>query len=148
MRSRALTLAFLIAAVSPAAAQPQNVAVPQPAPVAIDSCALTTNEYFPVFGRATMRWVTTSGLRIGFHNRASKPVAKVRFVVDYRGDVEAINDVGSFAPSVNIVHNYTRFLDFAYLGTRPNVCVVVFVQYADGTTWQRPAGRAQSQEGS
>jgi hypothetical protein len=112
-------------------------------PIALDRCAVTTNwSYLNV--RANQRWVTTSGLNIAFHNRSSQTATAVRFLVNYRGDVETIDDVGSFASGVNINHKYPQFVDFAYLGTRPNFCRVVSVKFADGTTWTAPVGRRQA----
>jgi hypothetical protein len=141
-------LAGALGAAVPAAAQPQYAAVPPGAPpVGIDDCVLTTNVVYPGYRaiNGNFRWVTTAGLKISFHNRSAQRAQAVRFEVDYRGDVETIDDVGSFAPGVAIVHNYAQFVDFAYLGTRPNYCHVVQVKLADGTVWASQRGRQQMQ---
>jgi hypothetical protein len=150
MRSSFFGCCFALAAgaatLAPLAAQPATAAAVAPAPIGIDSCALLTNTYFPGPGfirNANMRWVTTAGLKISFHNRATQHVTGIRFQVNYRGDVETIDDVGNFTPGVQIAHTYSQFVDFAYLGTRPNYCRVVSVKYADGTIWSTE-GRRQS----
>jgi hypothetical protein len=130
----------------PVAAQPATTAVVAPAPVGIDNCALMTNAYYPGPGfirNGNMRWVTTAGLKITFHNRGTQHAASIRFQVNYRGDVETIDDVGNFTPNVQITHSYSQFVDFAYLGTRPNSCRVVMVKFADGTVWSTE-GKRQS----
>jgi hypothetical protein len=142
-----LALAAAPAALTPATAQPVTPAaapVVAPAPVAIDGCSIMTNIYYPPLLRgAVMRWVTTAGLKIIFHSKGPQAAVDVRFLVEYRGDVEVIDDVGNFSAGVKINHSYSHFEDFAYLGTHPNICRVVRVKLADGTIWSAE-GRRQS----
>lgn len=112
-------------------------------PIAIDVCTITTNVSYLSL-RTNQRWVTTRGLNIAFHNRASQAATAVRFLVSYRGDVETVDDAGSFAPGIKVNHNYAQFVDFAYLGTRPNFCRLVSVKFADGTSWTAPVARRQA----
>jgi hypothetical protein len=131
--------AFAAALVAPAA--PGGA---QPPPVAIDQCIVTTNVYYPFVAHGNLRWLTTSGLRIVFHDRAAQRASAIRFLVNYRGDVETIDDAGTFAPGVEVNHSYQQFVDFAYLGTRPNFCRVLSVKFADGTTWTRETAQPQA----
>ncbi len=144
MRFTLAAALLVIASALPASAQP--AAPGGLPPVAIDDCTVTTNVAYPPYSavRGNIRWVTTSGLRIGFHVRAAQRAQTIRFQVDYRGDVETIDDTGTFAPGVEIVHSYSQFVDFAYLGTRPNFCRVLTVKFADGTMWTAQQGARQS----
>jgi hypothetical protein len=145
MRTPLALLCAFLASAAPAAAQPASAAATLP-PIGIDDCVVTTNVAYPPYRvvNGNFRWVTTAGLKISFHNRSAQRAQSIRFEVDYRGDVETIDDVGTFAPGVPIVHNYSQFVDFAYLGTRPNYCHVLSVKLADGTVWTSQRGRQQS----
>jgi hypothetical protein len=122
-------------------------------PIAVKTCEITQNltnqrPFRPWYG-----WrypdsgpaPTTSGLRIVFANQTNTPATQVGFRVSYRGDHEFVHDVGTFSPGVAIDHSYSVFVDYAYLGSRPNACVPVFAQFSDGSTWRAaPATRPQA----
>lgn len=122
-------------------------AVTMQAPVAIDRCEIPR-------GYATSSWrrwpntpTTTGNLRIAFHDRAPRPIASVAFSVDYRGEIETVDDAGTFSPGASIDHTYTgRFTDLAYLGSRPNRCRVVSVRFADGSIWSSPTASEDTAE--
>jgi hypothetical protein len=70
------------------------------------------------------------------------PATEVGFHVGYRGAFEYIRDAGTFSPGVSIDHSYFDFANFAYLGSKPNVCQAAFVKFADGSEWRAAhAGR-------
>ena len=110
-------------------------------PIAITDCSV--QQYHPVSGPFWYPWgprvfgsIYTDGLRIAYVNKTQKVADRVAFVVNYRGDVEHVVDVGTFSPGVTIDHSFGQFSGLAFLGSRPNVCRVAAVRYTDGTTWR------------
>ena len=81
---------------------------------------------------------TTDGIRIAYVNQASKVADRVEFLVNYRGEIERIVDVGTFSPNVTINHTFGNFSGLAYLGSRPNVCRNIAVRFRDGSIWRAP----------
>jgi hypothetical protein len=72
-------------------------------------------------------------------NQSSKTAARVAFLVNYRGDVQHIIDVGTFSPNASIDHSFGEFTGDAWLGPKPNSCRAVAVRYADGSVWRAAA---------
>jgi hypothetical protein len=133
---------LLIAASTVAGTAATSSSDAAPGPVVIDRCEVPPTSR--TYGAYSWRpWAnqsaTTGALRIAFHDRARTPVTRVAFLVDYRGEVETVRDAGTFSPGASIDHTYAgRFVDFAYLGSRPNRCRVVSVTFADGSIWANP----------
>ncbi len=137
--------ATLLAGALPASAQTG-------APIQIKSC--TVNQYAPpqpAFRR--YYWYDygyagpnvpygspyTDGIRISFVNTGSKTADRVVFGVDYRGDFERVIDAGTFSPTVTIDHTFGDvFSGYAYIGPKPNSCVVRVVRFQDGSVWRAP----------
>jgi hypothetical protein len=111
-------------------------------PIAIQSC--TVNQavraprpwgfWYP-FPRAPYA-PYTDGLSISYVNVAKKPIDRVLFLVDYRGDKERVVDVGNFTPNVTISHQFGDFVGDAYIGAKPNYCRVAAVRFSDGSVWR------------
>ncbi|MGD1065626.1 MAG: hypothetical protein ABR975_02315 [Vulcanimicrobiaceae bacterium] len=113
------------------------------APIAIDKCEIAQRSVSDPF-RPWHGWrypdrnrlPQTNGLRIAFVNQTNTPATEVGFRVGYRGSVEYVRDAGTFSPGVAIDHTHSQFIDYAYLGSRPNSCKVVFARFADGSMWR------------
>jgi hypothetical protein len=111
------------------------------APIAVHSCEVTqkiATSHHPWYGwryPTSFAVPSTNGLRIVFANHTTVPATEVGFRVAYRGAVEYVRDAGTFSPGVPIDHSYSQFVDFAFLGSHPNVCRPVFAKFADGSTW-------------
>ena len=71
-----------------------------------------------------------------YANRAGLRANRVAFSVNYRQDVQHIVDVGTFAPNVTIDHTFGDFSGDAFLGSRPNSCVVQAVRFVNGSVWR------------
>ena len=139
-----MVVAFVGVLALPVAALAQGSSGPPP--IAIDDCRVLTNTYYVFPTRLDVPYIVTRGLAISFHNRAGQSASEVHFEANYRGEDVTITDVGSFAPNVNINHKYDQFVNFAYLGTHPNRCRVLYVKLADGTTWNFSVARPQAAE--
>jgi hypothetical protein len=87
----------------------------------------------------------TDGIAISFVNRSPKTADRVVFGVDYRGDFQHVVDAGSFTTGAGIDHTFADvFSGYAFLGDRPNSCVVRVVRFVDGSTWHAAGvGRPQ-----
>jgi hypothetical protein len=139
MMYRGTLVALLLGAVL---GSPTAVGSQPASPVAITTCSVLAwqrgptgfwNPYsYPLAGGQPI----TDGIRIAFVNRSARVADRVRFLVNYRGEVEHIIDAGTFSPHVTIDHTFGNFSGFAYLGPRPNVCRVVGVRFVDGTVWR------------
>ncbi len=121
------------------------IAPPDGPPITVRTCEITQNSvsraYHPWYGwrySGSFRPPSTSGLRIAFVNRTNTPATEVGFQVAYRGDIEYVHDVGTFSPDITIDHTYSEFIDYAFLGSRPNSCRAVFARFADGSVWRAP----------
>jgi hypothetical protein len=79
----------------------------------------------------------TDGLRIVYVNHGPLPANRVAFLVNYRGDVQHVIDVGTFSPGVAIDHSFGQFTGDVWQGDKPNVCRVAAVRFADGSVWRR-----------
>ncbi len=119
------------------------VAPPGGPPIAVGTCEITQNianrAYHPWYGwryPGISRPPSTSGLRVAFVNRTNTPATEVGFYVAYRGATEYVRDIGTFSPGVTIDHTYSEFVDYAFLGSRPNSCRAVFARFADGSVWR------------
>jgi hypothetical protein len=119
-------------------------------PVAINDCTVLqwqnagTYPYWnPYFYRPLARSVPeTDGIRISYVNRSNQVADRVAFIVDYRGQVDRIVDVGTFSPGAVINHTFGNFSGYAYLGPRPNVCRVAAVRFRNGAIWRSPRRQA------
>jgi hypothetical protein len=117
------------------------VAPAQAAPVAIHSCSVTqwqrvhARPYWNPWGPVRYNAPVVDGIRISYVNTSHRTADRVAFLVNYRGDVQHIIDTGTFSPNVTISHGFGNFSGDAYIGARPNSCVVHAVRYTDGTTW-------------
>ncbi|HXW76322.1 MAG TPA: hypothetical protein VEJ20_02835, partial [Candidatus Eremiobacteraceae bacterium] len=79
----------------------------------------------------------TNGINIVYHNQRVVAARTVVFDVDYRGVERQITDVGTFSQFAEINHTFDVFKGFGYEGPTPDHIAVVYVQFADGTVWQR-----------
>ena len=112
-----------------------------PAPIAITDCSVQQDRpaggpYWYPWGPRVFGGLYTDGLRIAYVNKSQKTANRVAFVVNYRGDVEHVVDVGTFSPGVTIDHGFGQFTGLAFLGARPNACRVAAVRFTDGTVWR------------
>lgn len=90
----------------------------------------------------------TDGLAISYVNTSDKVADRIVFGVNYRGDFERVVDAGTFSPNVTIDHTFADvFSGYAYIGSKPNSCVVRVVRFKDGSTWRAPGlgSRRQAQ---
>jgi hypothetical protein len=114
-------------------------------PIAITSCSIV--QYVPTrahpfwrpFGPYPYGSVYTDGLRISYVNHGAIPASRIAFLVNYRGDVQHIIDVGTFSPGVSIDHSFGEFSGDAWLGSKPNECRAVAARFADGSVWRATA---------
>lgn len=76
------------------------------------------------------------GVRIDYENVSNQVLTGVTFLINTRGNIEYVMDQGSFAPSVDIQHQfYTLFFPYYNAKTSPDACRVVRVRFAHGD-WQ------------
>lgn len=116
----------------------------QGAPVTIADCSVIQwvhdvyHPYWRPFGPIPGGSPFTDGITIGFRNTSSKVATRVAFVVNYRGDIQHVIDVGTFSPNAMITHTFGQYTGEAWLGPKPNSCRVVAVRFSDGTVWHSP----------
>ena len=117
----------------------------QQAPISVRSC--TVQQYQFATRRQFWYWETgpgrygsvyTDGLKISYVNTSPKVANRVAFLVNYRGDVQHVIDVGTFSPGAGIEHSFGEFSGLAHLGPKPNVCKPIAVRFADGSVWHAP----------
>lgn len=122
------------------------------APVRVKSC--TVNQYMPTqpalrryywydygFAGPSVPYGSpyTDGISISFVNTSARTADRVVFGVNYRGDFQRVIDAGTFSPGVTINHTFADvFSGYAYIGSKPNSCVVRVVRFKDGSTWRAP----------
>ena len=130
------------AAFSLAVAAAPFAASAQTPPIAISDCSVLQYQrtaarpfWYPWPARP-FGSIYTDGLHIAYVNKTQKVANRVAFVVNYRGDVQHVVDVGTFSPGVTIDHSFGQFTGLAFLGTRPNTCRVAAVRFTDGTVWR------------
>ncbi len=132
----------LAAALSLALATAPLAASAQTQPIAIRTCSVL--QYQSAVGRPfwypwparTFGSIYTDGIQISYVNQTQKTASRVAFLVNYRGDVEHVVDVGTFSPGATINHTFGQFSGLAYLGSRPNGCRVAAIRFTDGTAWR------------
>lgn len=136
----------LILLLSLALGAPQIARAQPPSPIQIQTCTiLPWQRVRPPFWNPfdleplPVSAPITDGIRIVYVNRGPIAADRVRFVVDYRGEVERIVDAGKFSPNVKIDHTFSNFSGQAYLGPTPNYCRVNLVRFMDGTVWRLPS---------
>ncbi len=109
-------------------------------PVVINSCNLLYDN--------TSATSTIRGLDVQFTNNSSKTASVVNIKTNISGTTQIIRDQGSFAPGIEIHHQYrSGGQQFALptvlesiFGGKPQVtCKVNSVHFADGTRWPAPA---------
>lgn len=144
---RAVAGGIAVAALAGSLTGAANAQAGNSPPVTVSDCSIL--QYVPIerhpfwrpFGPYPYGSVYTDGIRIAYVDRAAKTATRVAFLVNYRGDVQRIIDIGTFSPGVTIDHQFGQFTGDAWLGPKPNVCRVVAVRYADGSFWHAPAAR-------
>lgn len=134
-----ICLAIALFSVSPSAeAQGRS-------PVAITECTVLQfvasggYPFWRPFGPYPLESLYTDGIRISYINHGPQPATRVAFLVNYRGDIQRIIDVGIFSPNVTIKHTFGNFTGDAWLGPKPNACRVVAVRFVDGSVWRAVA---------
>jgi hypothetical protein len=124
-------------AASPSAAP--TAAPSTPSPIAIDICQLRTEDENPFVA-------TTDGVEIKFTNNAKVAATTINFAVSSGAQAGVIRDVGTFAPGLEVTHNYREGSGFQIITpllSHPHLnCTVQSVQFADGSAW--PAVAAAS----
>jgi hypothetical protein len=114
-------------------------------PIAITECTILQYTPAPLhpfwrpFGPYPIESYYADGIRIVYVNHAPLAASRVAFLVNYRGDVQRIIDVGTFSPNVTINHTFGNFTGDAWLGPRPNSCRAVAVRFADNSVWRAVA---------
>jgi hypothetical protein len=83
------------------------------------------------------RGAATDGINIVYHNERGLVARQVVFDVDYRGVERRVVDIGSFSQGAEINHTFGEFRGFGYEGPIPDRIAVVYVQFTDGSVWQR-----------
>jgi hypothetical protein len=130
------------AAIATLAAAAGSTAAAQSPPVTIQSCTILQAQrspqrfWYPWGPVVDTRIPVVDGIRIVYANRAGLRANRVAFSVNYRQDVQHIVDVGTFAPNVTIDHTFGDFSGDAFLGSRPNSCVVQAVRFVNGSVWR------------
>jgi hypothetical protein len=84
-----------------------------------------------------------SGTQIDYIINGTKNAKSITFAVGYRNSsnnfLRRVEDVGNFAPGVEIMHHFTLYNDVTYGGKTVQSCVPLEVKWADSTTWLAPA---------
>jgi hypothetical protein len=112
-------------------------------PIRITKCdilryiTVNAHPFWRPFGPYPYGSLYTDGIQIVYMNTSPKTATRVAFLVNYRGDVQHIIDVGTFSPNISINHEFGQFTGDAWLGPKPNVCRAVAVRFSDGTVWRR-----------
>jgi hypothetical protein len=138
LKSGAAALGIVLTA-APLAAHAQ---APSASPIAITNCSVLRYQrdpgrrYWYPWGFPPNQSLYTDGVDITYVNNTPKVASRVAFVVNYRGDIQHIVDVGTFSPGVSIDHTFGQFTGDAFLGTRPNTCRVAAVRFSDGSVWR------------
>lgn len=101
------------------------------APITVLACTYDGARNFSTADGLTAR--DPAWLQIAFENSASIPVRRVRFVVGSGRERQTVEDVGTFSPSVRIVHAFDATPDVLPDGPQP--CSVEGVTFADGSHW-------------
>jgi hypothetical protein len=113
-----------------------------PSPITITNCTLMqyvatpTYPWWRPFGPDVQGLSFTDGIRIAYINRGPEVATRVAFLVNYRGDIERIVDVGTFSPGVTIDHRFGQFEGDVWLGPKPNYCRPVAVRFVNGSFWR------------
>jgi hypothetical protein len=114
-------------------------------PIGITDCTLlqyapeAQHPFWRPFGPYPIESYYADGIRIVYVNHGPLAATRVAFVVNYRGDVQRIIDVGTFSVNVTINHTFGNFTGDAWLGPRPNSCRAVAVRFADNSAWRAAA---------
>ncbi|MDB5072599.1 MAG: hypothetical protein JWM87_3710 [Candidatus Eremiobacteraeota bacterium] len=133
MRAITTTIAGVAGLLTLAAAGAPAMAA-TPAPVSVVSCSsysLPRDGAMLIPQTAPAQFNT---LRITFVNQAPLTATDVRFVVQYSGHAQVIEDTGKFSSGVSISNDFTPADYIPYNG--PATCSVQSVTFSDGSTWQ------------
>ena len=77
----------------------------------------------------------TPVLAISYTNQTQKPIKQIDFALVSNGTlVEEVRDVGTFAPGVQIKHEF----GLKSLPSGTSKCIPLQASFADGTTWKNP----------
>ena len=131
-----LTIAFFSIGVQRAYAQGAG-------PIVITRClvlrepAIAMQPFWQPFGPYPFASLYTDGIRITYVSNAAQKASRVAFLVNYRGDIQHIIDVGTFSRGATIDHTFGQFTGDAWLGAKPNACRAVAIRFVDGTSWHR-----------
>jgi hypothetical protein len=107
-------------------------------PVELQDCRVTT----PLGGmsdRPAPAQPLVSGVAVTFVNHAAVAATDVTFRVRYDYHTENIDDRGTFTPGVKIQASFKYFVGANYFRDLPDICEIVRVRFADGSTWSLPA---------
>jgi hypothetical protein len=101
-------------------------------PIGVTRCDVSqTNYLLPEGGIAP----SLNSLQISFVNHAPVAAKDVKFLVNYRGATETIDDRGTFSNNVVIDQSFAQSVNL--FGNGAAECSVASVTFADGTTWQQ-----------
>jgi hypothetical protein len=101
--------------------------------VLIHSCTYWRVPSYPSHRGSTLH---TLGVSINYENVSNALLTGVTFLIQTRDHIEYVTDRGSFAPSVDIDHQfYTSYFPYYEAKTSPDACRVARVRFANGT-WQ------------
>ena len=133
---RGAALATVIAGGATVAAQAQA------APIRITSCTILRAQpthqrfWYPYGPIIAVGAPVADGVRIRYVNTAPIAADRIVFLVNYRGDVQRVIDVGTFSPNAPIDHAFGNFSGDAFLGVNPNSCVTRAVRFVNRTVWR------------
>jgi hypothetical protein len=77
---------------------------------------------------------------VTFANRDGAVADAILFSIEYAGQTANLTDRGAFAKDVNVEHDFRAFWNVPFVGPAPAKCAVLYVHFADGSSW--PAGVA------
>lgn len=108
------------------------------APVQLQECRVTT----PMPGlvdRAMPAQPLVNGVAVTFVNHGSVAATDVTFRVRYDYRTDTIEQRGNFSPGVKIQATLQDFIGANYFRDLPDICEIVRVRFADGSSWSLPA---------
>lgn len=101
-----------------------------------------------ITGCAVAQWhsyvYNFQGLKVRFINRGSAVADRITLRVTYAGTTKTFDDVGSFAPGLEIDHAYNTLRGLHYVNLSPR-CEVEAVHFVNGESWR--AGEHQAAYG-
>ncbi len=101
-------------------------------PIGVTRCDVIQNTYVLPEGGICPQ---LNSRQISFVNHAPVAAKDVKFVVNYAGASETIDERGTFSPDVAIEKSFAPSADL--FGNGAANCSVASVTFADGTTWRQ-----------